>query len=144
MATAKRGRCPASCGRVPWVPEHGGGTLKVSTAQGADKALEAVSRELDALPDQFAKYLVPSAGTYNCRPIAGTSRKSMHSYGVAIDLNTKYSAYWQWDGAKGMVEPDPARDRRHFREARLHLGRALVSLRHHAFRIPARYGGRLT
>lgn len=96
-----KGQVAGKLRAVTWVPRHGGGTLKVSTAQGADKALEAVSHELDALPKSFAKYLVPSAGTYNCRPIAGTSRKSMHGYGVAIDLNTKYSAYWRWDGAKG-------------------------------------------
>lgn len=90
--------------RIAWVPGHGGGKISVSTAQGADKALEAVSRELDQLPKTFTKYLAPSAGTYNCRAIAGTSRKSMHGYGVAIDLNTKYSAYWQWakPGADGL------------------------------------------
>lgn len=90
--------------RIAWVPGHGGGKVAVSTAQGADKALEAVSRELDNLPAKFTRYLTPSAGTYNCRSIAGTSRKSMHAYGVAIDLNTKYSAYWQWakPGADGL------------------------------------------
>ena len=82
---------------IAWVPGHGGGKVRVTTAQGVDKALEAVSRDLDKLPDDFSKYLTPSAGTYNCRAIAGSSRKSMHGYGVAIDLNTKYSAYWQWD-----------------------------------------------
>jgi hypothetical protein len=92
---------------IPWVPRHGGGTLRISAAQGADRALEAVSRDLDALPATFTKYLVPSAGTYNCRAIARTSRKSMHGYGVAIDLNTKYSAYWQWDGAKGWSNQIP-------------------------------------
>jgi len=102
-----KGQVSGKLRSVAWVPNHGGGALKVSTAQGADKALEAVSRELDALPERFAKYLVPSAGTYNCRPIAGTSRKSMHSYGVAIDVNTKYSAYWQWDGAKGWSNQIP-------------------------------------
>jgi hypothetical protein len=81
---------------IAWVPGHGGGKVVISTAQGADKALEAVSRDLDRLPKSFTKYLVPSAGTYNCRSIAGTSRQSMHGYGVAIDLNTKYSAYWRW------------------------------------------------
>jgi hypothetical protein len=103
----ENGQVAAKLRPISWVPRHGGGTLKVSTAQGADNALEAVSRELDALPDSFAKYLVPSAGTYNCRAIAGTSRKSMHSYGVAIDLNTKYAAYWQWDGAKGWSNQIP-------------------------------------
>ena len=58
--------------KVPWVPKHGGGTVSFTTAQGADKALEAVSAELDQLPQSFRKYLVPSAGTYSCRAIANT------------------------------------------------------------------------
>jgi hypothetical protein len=81
---------------IAWVPSHGGGTVSISTENGADLALEAVSKELDALPKDFGRYLTPSGGTYNCRPIAGTSRMSMHAYGAAIDLNTKYSAYWRW------------------------------------------------
>jgi len=81
---------------IDWVPGHGGGTIRVTTAQGVDKALAAVSEELDRLPKSFAQYLVPTGGTYNCRSIAGTSRRSMHAYAAAIDLNTRYSAYWQW------------------------------------------------
>ena len=56
--------------KVAWVPKHGGGSVTFTTAQGADKALEAVSAELDQLPKSFTKFLVPSAGTYNCRAIA--------------------------------------------------------------------------
>lgn len=82
--------------KIAWVPRHGGGSVTITTAHGADKALEAVSKELDALPASFRKYLVPSAGTYNCRPIAKTDRMSMHAYGAAIDINTKYTTYWQW------------------------------------------------
>ena len=90
--------------KVPWVPKHGGGSVTFTTAQGADKALEAVSAELDQLPKSFTKYLVPSAGTYNCRAIAGTDRMSMHAYAAAIDINTKQTTYWQWvkPGADGL------------------------------------------
>ena len=96
----KSGAAPAMR-KIAWVPGHGGGTVSFTTAQGADKALEAVSRELDALPKSFRKYLVPSAGTYNCRSIAGTTRMSMHAYGAAIDISTKHTNYWQW------VKPGP-------------------------------------
>lgn len=92
----QKGEVAGKLRRIAWVPGHGGGKVSVTTAQGADKALEAVSRDLDKLPASFRKYLVPSAGTYNCRAIAKTSRMSMHAYGAAIDLNTKYTAYWQW------------------------------------------------
>ena len=106
------GRCTAIAARarlaktrkVPWVPKHGGGSVTFTTAQGADKALEAVSEELDRLPASFTKYLAPSAGTYNCRAIAGTERMSMHAYAAAIDINTKQTTYWQWvkPGADGL------------------------------------------
>jgi hypothetical protein len=90
--------------KVAWVPKHGGGSVEFTTAQGADKALEAVSAELDELPPAFKKYLVPSAGTYNCRAIAGTERMSMHAYAAAIDINTRETTYWQWvkPGADGL------------------------------------------
>ena len=86
------------------MPKHGGGSVTFTTAQGADKALEAVSEELDRLPASFSKYLAPSAGTYNCRAIAGTERMSMHAYAAAIDINTKQTTYWQWvkPGADGL------------------------------------------
>ena len=91
---------------IPWVPGHGGGIVSITTENGVDRALEAVSRELDTLPKSFGKYLKPLGGTYNCRPIAGTSRMSMHAYGAAIDLNTKYSAYWRWasPSADGLIQ----------------------------------------
>ena len=89
--------------KVAWLPSHGGGTVSITTAAGADTALERVSAELDRLPADLVKYLVPSAGTYNCRTIAGTDRMSMHAYGAAIDINTAFTDYWQWSrpGADG-------------------------------------------
>ena len=50
---------------------------------------------LDALPGSFIKYLTPSGGTYNCRVIAGTDRKSVHGNGIAIDINVGWSDYWR-------------------------------------------------
>jgi hypothetical protein len=85
---------------VKWLPKHKGGTLKITSANGVAKALEAVSAELDELPETFMRYLKPSAGTYNCRVIAGTKRLSMHAYAAAIDINTKVSDYWRWAKAK--------------------------------------------
>ena len=79
------------------------GRVRLTTANGAADALEAVVADLRNLPPELTKYLVPSAGTYNCRRIAGTDRRSMHAYGAAIDINTKYADYWMWakpvDGA---------------------------------------------
>jgi hypothetical protein len=39
---------------------------------------------------------MPSAGTFNCRLIAGTRRVSVHAYGAAIDINTAFAHYWRW------------------------------------------------
>ncbi len=43
------------------------------------------------------KYIKNIDGTYQYRPIAGTTRLSPHSYGIAIDLDNKYTSYWLWD-----------------------------------------------
>lgn len=85
---------------IQWLPGLGGGTLRVATANGVADRLEAVSRDLEALPARFHVYLKPSAGTFNCRVIAGTSRMSMHAYAAAIDINVKFTDYWRWGGAK--------------------------------------------
>ena len=84
---------------VKWLPKNKGGSVKVTSINGVAKALEAVSAELDELPQKFMRYLKPSAGTYNCRVIAGTKRMSMHSYAASIDINTKVSDYWRWSKA---------------------------------------------
>jgi hypothetical protein len=81
---------------IQWLPAHSGGSVGVTTVNGVDKALEAVSRELDGMPVDFIRFLTPSAGTYNCREIAGSTARSMHAFGAAIDINTKYSDYWRW------------------------------------------------
>jgi hypothetical protein len=62
--------------------------------------LTAISRELSQLPPRFSRYLVPSDGTYNCRRIADTNRASMHAFGAAIDLNSRFGDYWLWEKSK--------------------------------------------
>jgi hypothetical protein len=68
-----------------------------SRVNGANLALEAVARDLAAQP-ALKRYLTPSAGTYLWRVVAGSGRQSAHSWGIAIDLNVRYSDYWQWEG----------------------------------------------
>lgn len=81
---------------VIWLPLKSGQHLKVTGKNSVADRLQAVSDELDALPASFDKYLIPSAGTYNCRAIAGTDRVSAHGYGIAIDLAVSQSDYWRW------------------------------------------------
>lgn len=88
----RKGEIAPKMRKVPWF----GGSVLFTTRNGADRALEAVARDLAKLPKAMVKYLTPSAGTYHCRPIAGTERMSMHAYGASIDINTRYSNYWRW------------------------------------------------
>lgn len=81
---------------IRWLPKHGGPGIMVTTINDVDKALEKVSRELDELAPDFIRYLTPTPGVYSCRKIAGSSARSMHAYGAAIDINLKYSNYWRW------------------------------------------------
>ena len=86
---------------VVWLPKTAPTKLKVTTVNGVDKKLAAISAELDILGPEFRDFLTPPAGTYNCRPIAGTQRVSAHGHGIAIDIATKHSHYWLWQaGAK--------------------------------------------
>lgn len=81
-----------------------GQKLAVTQLHGAADALAKVQQELSLYPE-LKKYLIPSAGTFNWRNISGTKRLSVHSFAAAIDLNTKYAAYWKWSSPKGKVLP---------------------------------------
>jgi hypothetical protein len=85
---------------IVWLPKKWGKKLKVTRINGVADKLAAVSRELDELPTNFDVFLFPSAGTYNCRPIAGTNRMSAHGHGIAIDLSTTATDYWLWNVGK--------------------------------------------
>ena len=54
--------------------------------------LEALVAKEPAL-GEFMKGL---GGTFVVRNIAGTNRRSAHSYGVSIDINVERSNYWRW------------------------------------------------
>ena len=86
----------ASAVNVVWLPAKYGKNLKFSRINGAAAALQRVSDELDQLPQRFLTYLVPTQGTYNCRLIAGTNRRSTHGFGIAIDIAGAHSHYWRW------------------------------------------------
>jgi hypothetical protein len=90
----------------------------------------------------MTKYLVPSAGTYNCRPIAQTNRLSVHRLwrcNRPRDRVRRLLAVVKGQGWEGRVEEPPAaRNRGYFRGRRLHLGRQVVSLRDLPLRIPSR------
>ncbi len=88
---------------VVWLPSTWGHTISITSVNGIDQRLAAISRELDRLPAEDKKYLYPLGGTYACRPVADTGQVSMHSWGAAIDINTAWSDYWLWRRRGGGV-----------------------------------------
>jgi hypothetical protein len=98
----KKGEVTKRMKPVAWMPGRGGGKLSVTSINGVDARLAEVVKELDTLPAAMTKYLVPSAGTFNCRTIANTKRLSVHAFAAAIDINDKQADYWEFlKGAGG-------------------------------------------
>lgn len=71
--------------------------LQVTTVNGVDKKLQQVSDALEKLPPLYYPFLENPGGAFVWRVVARAPRLSPHSFGIAIDLNTRYSNYWQWD-----------------------------------------------
>ena len=76
-----------------------GRSVQVTTVNGIAETLRAVSEEIEQLPVAIKRFAYPSAGAFNCRTVKDTGKRSMHAYGAAIDLNTKFADYWLWSKA---------------------------------------------
>lgn len=85
---------------IIWMPKTVNKRLMITSVNGVNEELQAVSNELDTLPSTLKKYVTETAGTFNWRKISDTNRLSAHSFGIAIDINTKYADYWQWNMPK--------------------------------------------
>jgi hypothetical protein len=92
---------------ITWCPKLVGQKISVTQVNGVGKQLLKISAELDQHPE-LKKYLTDIGGTFNWRNIAGTNRHSMHSFGMTMDVNTKYSDYWQWN-CKCKAEETPVK-----------------------------------
>jgi hypothetical protein len=90
---------------VVWLPTTWGHAVSITSVNGVNRRLAAVSRELDKLPADDKKYLYPLGGTYTCRAVADTGQTSMHAWGAAIDINPAYSDYWLWRRPAGGLAP---------------------------------------
>jgi D-alanyl-D-alanine carboxypeptidase-like protein len=99
----KKGEVARHLVRVVWLPKTWGKAIQFTAVNGADAQLRAVGADLDALPPAIRQAAYPIAGTYNCRAVADTGEPSPHSYGIAIDLNLKYSDYWFWRPHTGKI-----------------------------------------
>ncbi len=67
----------------------------------AAKQLQKAGEEIARFPE-LVSYVNRSLGTFNYRQIAGTSRLSAHSFGIAIDfqLPKHLHHYWRWSGCQ--------------------------------------------
>lgn len=77
-----------------------GNKVRFNTRCGAADALGRVGKDLDEAvktKPALKTYLTDLGGTFEWRVIAGTTQLSNHSFGTAIDLNVKKSAYWRWE-----------------------------------------------
>lgn len=81
---------------IVWCPKLSGEKIKVTTVNGIHNKLKAIGEALDQHPE-LKPYVSNIGGTYKWRTVAGTKRLSLHSYGLAIDINVSQSNYWQWD-----------------------------------------------
>jgi D-alanyl-D-alanine carboxypeptidase len=84
---------------VVWLPNTWGHVVHITSVNGVDRQLAAISRELDELPADDKRYLYPLGGTYVCRHVADTGQTSMHGWGAAIDINPAFADYWLWHRA---------------------------------------------
>lgn len=89
-----------------------GRVVRVHAANGVADRLRAVAADLAKLPARFRPFFTRTAGTFNWRVIKGTNTRSLHSYGIAIDVGVDRSDYWRWvRGAAESPTPPPYRNR---------------------------------
>jgi hypothetical protein len=92
---------------VAWPAAGKNATVQFSKINHAAEALEAVGKEIEALPPEVKRYVAHPAGTFYWRPVRGERRLSPHSYGIAIDfqLPDPLYRYWRWDTKDAAGEP---------------------------------------
>ncbi len=85
---------------IVWLPRTWGRQIYVTRVNGVARRLQAISSEIDVLPEPIKRAAYPITGVYACRTVADTGKPSVHSYAAAIDLNIRYSDYWFWHRSK--------------------------------------------
>jgi hypothetical protein len=75
----------------------------------------------------FASIEADNTSAFNCRPVAGTSRWSLHAYGLAIDVNPIENPYVSASGTSAHRASRPYLDRSQRRPGMAYEGGALVA-----------------
>jgi D-alanyl-D-alanine carboxypeptidase len=73
-------------------------TFLMTDRQGVACQMAASLNAVRALDTDWGPVFRDVGGSFNWRKIAGTSRYSAHSYGIAFDLNSALGGYWRWSG----------------------------------------------
>jgi hypothetical protein len=96
---------------IYWMPKVFGKKypMRVTRVNGVDKKLMRISAALEKLPPEFHKYVDKPASSYYWRNVAKENYLSLHSFGIAVDINVKYSNYWLWDWEKAKRDGTPFR-----------------------------------
>lgn len=84
--------------KVAWMPNSGGKVVRVTAVNGVAEALRRVSDDLEReLSPELKALVATTAGVFVWRNVRGTSRRSPHSYAIAIDVGVAKSDYWDWN-----------------------------------------------
>lgn len=87
------------------VPGLTSGAFQVTRKRNVSCQFEAALAALAASGEDYSEFFKGAGGGFNWRAIAGTTRMSTHSFGIAVDLNTKLGKYWRWTGAREGAVP---------------------------------------
>jgi hypothetical protein len=72
-----------------------GQKIPFTSVNGAADSLRAVQADILADHPELKKYFSNSS-SFCWRTVRGARRLSAHSYGMTIDIGTKFSNYWRW------------------------------------------------
>lgn len=97
LFAARYGRSAAAVGAALVTVDFVGTRVRVHRLiAGPLRAVAGRLSRLVTTQPELRPFLTALGGTFAWRPIAGTARRSTHSYGIAIDLNVKRAHYWRW------------------------------------------------
>lgn len=74
--------------------------FSVTTRHCVAAQLQAALDEIAAHGPAMDRFFQEIGGSFNWRRISGTDRLSAHSFGIAVDFNTRLGGYWQWAGQR--------------------------------------------
>lgn len=81
---------------VRWMPKSCDRTYWVTKVNGVAEKFASISAEMDRLPDTLKRYVLRLGGTFFWRRGRGSRVLSPHSFGMAVDINSRHGDYWRW------------------------------------------------